>query len=240
MDPQKKPMIGSDLLMHLTLPPNSEGKEFFHDIKLLHTESCPSCDGSGNECHNCRGSGHIWVRRKIEVKIPSGIKEGMHLRLNGLGEAGYCGAKSGDLYIEVHFKSHFQLIIEKIFNFFKDPFFKKQNEINSSIKLPSKSPSNDKIVYNTFNESNEKNSPPNKYTEFPKDNEDVCTGCRRIFSKKSLIQCGPCYEKYNRKKLFCQKCWKNHQWTHGRSPPSGIEYHSDGTYSGFDGSEKLN
>ncbi|XQW83900.1 DnaJ C-terminal domain-containing protein [Thalassotalea piscium] len=43
--------------------------------------------------------------RTLKVKIPKGIKPGQKIRLQNQGEAGYGGAKNGDLYIEVGFNS---------------------------------------------------------------------------------------------------------------------------------------
>jgi len=43
-------------------------------------------------------------QRTIEVNIPKGVKQGQHIRLAGLGAPGV--AKSGDLYLEIHFNPH--------------------------------------------------------------------------------------------------------------------------------------
>ncbi|HEC77481.1 MAG TPA: molecular chaperone DnaJ [Thermoplasmatales archaeon] len=71
---------------------------------------CNDCRGEGkiikNPCRICRGSGFKRVKRKIRVKIPKGIEDGMHLRLEGEGDAGEKGMKPGDLYIEVNIKEN--------------------------------------------------------------------------------------------------------------------------------------
>ncbi|MFP5406241.1 MAG: DnaJ C-terminal domain-containing protein, partial [Gammaproteobacteria bacterium] len=41
--------------------------------------------------------------RVLNVKIPSGIREGQQIRLAGQGSPGFNGGPSGDLYLEVHF-----------------------------------------------------------------------------------------------------------------------------------------
>lgn len=51
------------------------------------------------------GKLHI-VERQIDVNIPKGIAEGQHLRLAGLGGAGYDGQPAGDLYLEIEFAPH--------------------------------------------------------------------------------------------------------------------------------------
>ncbi len=44
--------------------------------------------------------------RQFEVGIPKGVREGQHLRLAGLGDAGQGGAPAGDLYLAVGFLPH--------------------------------------------------------------------------------------------------------------------------------------
>ncbi len=52
-------------------------------------------------------SGHLAVRdRKLEVTIPKGVREGQHIRLKGQGAPGPGDGGSGDLYIEITFKTH--------------------------------------------------------------------------------------------------------------------------------------
>ncbi len=51
--------------------------------------------------------GQLAVReRTLNVKIPTGLREGQLIRLAGQGSAGVKGGKAGDLYIEVGFKPH--------------------------------------------------------------------------------------------------------------------------------------
>lgn len=50
---------------------------------------------------------------------------------------------------------------------------------------------------------------------------------------REIIQCGPCG------RYFCPDCWREHQWVHGKSPSVGISYLTDGSFSGFDGSERI-
>ena len=73
-------------------------------------QTCPKCYGSGSyipdPCGTCHGAGRVKKQKTLEVKIPAGIDEGMRLRHGGHGEPGINGGPSGDLYVEIHIKSH--------------------------------------------------------------------------------------------------------------------------------------
>ena len=73
-------------------------------------KTCQSCNGAGkiisDPCRPCNGSGRAEKQKTLKVKIPSGIEEGNKIRLDGEGEVGARGAKSGDLYIYVTIKDH--------------------------------------------------------------------------------------------------------------------------------------
>ncbi|MEA2054724.1 MAG: molecular chaperone DnaJ [Candidatus Thermoplasmatota archaeon] len=70
---------------------------------------CPKCNGEGetieNPCKKCHGAGIVERRRKIKVKIPKGVVDGMRLRLAGEGEAGK-KVPSGDMYLEIYVEKH--------------------------------------------------------------------------------------------------------------------------------------
>ncbi|WP_249549174.1 molecular chaperone DnaJ [Anaplasma phagocytophilum] len=73
-------------------------------------ELCHTCSGEGevikNKCKRCAGSGRIRNEVGILVTVPRGIENGNKVRVNGKGEAGYRGARSGDLYVYVVVKDH--------------------------------------------------------------------------------------------------------------------------------------
>ena len=72
--------------------------------------TCPNCGGEGvtykKHCTKCRGTGFIKENKTITVKIPSGIDNGMRLRLSGKGEASPDGGENGDLYLEFAVSNH--------------------------------------------------------------------------------------------------------------------------------------
>jgi molecular chaperone DnaJ len=65
--------------------------------------ACPSCHGLGKvikePCNKCHGEGRIKIDKKLKVNIPAGVDNGSQLRISGEGEAGFNGARSGDLYL---------------------------------------------------------------------------------------------------------------------------------------------
>ena len=71
---------------------------------------CHSCRGRGSiinsPCTLCRGAGRERRKRKIEVKIPSGIDHGMQVRINGEGDVGSDGGGSGNLYVAIGVQEH--------------------------------------------------------------------------------------------------------------------------------------
>jgi molecular chaperone DnaJ len=73
-------------------------------------QTCPKCHGTGKvipePCLTCAGAGRIKRNKTLEVKIPSGIDDGMRIRSTGNGEPGMNGGPPGDLYVEIHIKQH--------------------------------------------------------------------------------------------------------------------------------------
>jgi len=71
---------------------------------------CSHCGGRGKSvekvCPECRGHGRVQVKRKLKVKVPPGVDDGMHLVLRGEGEAGHQGGPSGDLYVIISVQPH--------------------------------------------------------------------------------------------------------------------------------------
>ncbi len=71
---------------------------------------CSTCAGRGKvittPCTNCRGAGRERRKRKIEVRIPAGVENGMQVRLSGEGDVGTDGGGTGNLYVAVNVLEH--------------------------------------------------------------------------------------------------------------------------------------
>jgi molecular chaperone DnaJ len=78
--------------------------------QLVTSRPCPECGGVGTRirhpCGDCGGEGRVRARRTITVKVPSGVEDGMRLRLSGEGEIGPGGGPPGDLYVEIRERQH--------------------------------------------------------------------------------------------------------------------------------------
>jgi DnaJ-class molecular chaperone len=61
--------------------------------------------------------------RRLEVKVPAGIKTGAKIRISGEGEAGIGGGPSGDLYLVVNVRPH-------------GAFERKDDDVSSEVNLP--------------------------------------------------------------------------------------------------------
>ncbi len=79
-------------------------------VTLQKKETCPSCGGKGvvgkKICAACNGMGVKVKPRRLDIKIPAGIKDGTKMRLAGQGEEGIGGGPSGDLYLHIKLEPH--------------------------------------------------------------------------------------------------------------------------------------
>ena len=83
-------------------------KTFFGSFTKLGI--CPECNGEGQKpekpCNVCKGEGRIRDEEKVEIFIPAGVDTNQIIRVDGKGDAGKKGGRSGDLYIRVFVKKH--------------------------------------------------------------------------------------------------------------------------------------
>ena len=69
------------------------------------SQPCPVCHGQGSiieqPCPTCHGTGVQEKARRLNVKIPAGVKDGTRIKIKDKGEAGQRGGPAGDLYVVV-------------------------------------------------------------------------------------------------------------------------------------------
>lgn len=79
-------------------------------VRLQTPELCRTCGGTGEVagaiCHTCDGTGQVLRDRRLEVKVPPGVKTGSRVRIAGEGRPGIGGGPSGDLYLVVTVLPH--------------------------------------------------------------------------------------------------------------------------------------
>lgn len=72
--------------------------------------ACPQCHGAGetikDKCGDCNGRGKKEATRKLKLKVPPGIQDGMRLVLRGEGQAGENGGPAGDLFALISVGEH--------------------------------------------------------------------------------------------------------------------------------------
>ncbi|PKY39760.1 hypothetical protein RhiirA4_453010 [Rhizophagus irregularis] len=93
---------------------NGTGVQFIQINSGFHMQTaCPECNGKGtkipvaNQCPTCGGHGQIKERRPVSIPIPSGVEDGIALRMPKQGNMplGNEGVP-GDLYVRLHVAPH--------------------------------------------------------------------------------------------------------------------------------------
>jgi molecular chaperone DnaJ len=80
-------------------------------LMQLQTEvPCTACGGTGRVgnrvCTICKGAGGKISPKRLEVKIPAGVRDGSRIRIAGEGGPGITNNKKGDLYLVVKIHPH--------------------------------------------------------------------------------------------------------------------------------------
>jgi len=90
-------------------------------------QTCGACGGAGlkvtNPCGGCAGTGRTYQPKSLNVKIPSGVYDGIRVKIAGEGESGLRGGHSGDLYVHIAVRPH------KIFR-------RQENDLLCDIPIP--------------------------------------------------------------------------------------------------------
>lgn len=102
---QLQPERGSDVTADIVISiiEAIDGTE--RTINILHTQACENCEGrpfiNGIKCPICNGVGESSIHKKLNVKIPRGVKNGSKIRIANEGNKGYNGGRNGDLYLNI-------------------------------------------------------------------------------------------------------------------------------------------
>ncbi len=109
-----RPTAGNRRGQDIETPVEVSLEEAFHGtsrtVNLQSPEGCPTCGGSGEVagaiCHTCEGMGTVTRPRRLEVRIPAGVKTGSRVRIAGEGRPGAGRGAAGDLYLVVTVLPH--------------------------------------------------------------------------------------------------------------------------------------
>lgn len=100
---KKKPENGRDINLNVIIKMSEAVSGTHRTVNVLHSEKCPKCEGrrfiNGAKCPLCKGSGEVSIHKKLNVKVPAGIKKGAKIRIAQEGNKGYHGGKNGDLFL---------------------------------------------------------------------------------------------------------------------------------------------
>ncbi len=79
-------------------------------IQLETEEPCTACGGTGKVgnrvCTICNGAGGKVIPKRLEVKIPAGVRDGSRIRIAGEGGPSRAEGNGGDLYLVVKVLPH--------------------------------------------------------------------------------------------------------------------------------------
>jgi len=79
-------------------------------VSLQSAERCATCSGNGAvanaRCHACGGAGETYKPRRLEVKVPPGVRTGSRVRVAREGRPGMGGGPPGDLYLLITVRPH--------------------------------------------------------------------------------------------------------------------------------------
>ncbi|MGK0202602.1 MAG: DnaJ-class molecular chaperone [Planctomycetota bacterium] len=100
---------GADVRADLELPLTSAIDGGTSSFKFPATAACARCGGVGfldqHACSTCGGVGVTHERKSIDLKIPKDVRDGMVVRLRGMGHPGNEGGDTGDLHLKIHLRA---------------------------------------------------------------------------------------------------------------------------------------
>ncbi len=116
-------LFGDSVMDFRRGPPRGQALEFPIEVSLEETyrgstriiqlqteEPCTACGGTGKVgsrvCTMCNGAGGKIITKRLEVKIPAGVKDGSKIRIAREGGPGRTGGTKSDLYLVVKVLPH--------------------------------------------------------------------------------------------------------------------------------------
>lgn len=109
-------------------------------VNILHTDTCGQCKGKkhtgSSPCIICNGNGEVSSHKKINVKIPSNVKEGSKIRIPYEGNKGLNGGQNGDLYLLIHIQKHSLFTFDNLNVLCEIPITPSEAALGAEIDVP--------------------------------------------------------------------------------------------------------
>lgn len=135
-----RPERGEDVNSEVTISIIEAIEGTFRTVNILHTQVCPNCMNrpflNGTKCPLCGGSGEQSSHKKLNVKIPSGIKDGSKIRIPNEGNKGYNGGRNGDLYLKINIEKNSKFQYDGLNVLCTIPITPFEAVLGASIKIP--------------------------------------------------------------------------------------------------------
>ena len=135
-----RPESGSNVTSDISITMPEAIKGTSRTINILHTEKCPNCEGrkfiNDAKCPICKGLGEQSNHKKLNVKIPAGVKHGSKIRIANEGNKGYNGGKNGDLYLNIKIESNTIFKYDGLNVLYSIPITPFEAVLGASINIP--------------------------------------------------------------------------------------------------------
>lgn len=136
-EPPKK---GDDITTDINITIVEAHNGAIRKVNILHTDQCPRCRGkkavNNVKCPLCDGKGELSNHKKINVKIPSNVKDGSKIRIVKEGNKGLNGGENGDLYLIVRIQKSELFAFENLNVLCDVPISPTEAALGAEIEIP--------------------------------------------------------------------------------------------------------
>ena len=99
------PRRGEDVVVKTAISPQEATEGVVKTVNVQHNELCRRCSGTGkvngSTCQACNGEKILVRLKKIDVRIPAGVKNASRVRVAKEGGRGAGGSENGDLFLQI-------------------------------------------------------------------------------------------------------------------------------------------
>jgi DnaJ-class molecular chaperone len=139
-DGKEKPRRGEDVIVQTAISPVEAEQGVVKTVNVQHNELCRRCSGTGKvngtPCTGCNGEKILVRLKKIDVRIPAGVKQGSRVRVDREGGRGQGGAENGDLFLQIEIAYDPSLRIEGLDVYGEMPISVTDAVLGGEIEVP--------------------------------------------------------------------------------------------------------